>query len=175
MDLACVEKAAGILNHAEAVLIGAGAGLSAAAGLDYTDETAFAQRFPGMLQYGARNQYQLMGYPFTDEALKWGYLSVALDHVYRAGPSPVYQDLGEITLNKNYFVITSNVDRYFHKNGFDPERIYTPQGDYEFFQCFSGRHDIVWDGRPAVKAMLKYINRKTQMVENRDVLPDCPV
>ena len=65
------KQAAEALQNADAVLIGAGAGLSAAAGLDYTDEHDFAERFPGMLQYGVRCQYQLMGYPFPDEALKW--------------------------------------------------------------------------------------------------------
>lgn len=169
-----IHQAAEAIINADAVLIGAGAGLSAAAGLDYSDEAAFAERFPGMLQYGARNQGQLMGYPFPDEALKWGYLAVGLDHVYHAGRTPAYQDLRAIVGDRDYFVMTSNVDRYFHKNGFAEERIYTPQGDYEQFQCLKRCHDDIWDGKFAVAAMLPQINRATQMVEDRSTLPSCP-
>lgn len=169
-----ITQAADILAEAEAVLIGAGAGLSAAAGLDYTDEAAFAERFPGMLQYGVRMQYELMGVPFRDEALKWGYLSVSLDHVYHAGPSAVYQTLRQIVGARDCFVMTSNVDRYFHKNGFDPARIFTPQGDYELFQCLNRCHEGVWDGKPLVAAMLPHLNRATQMIEDRSTLPTCP-
>jgi len=168
------EQAAEVLQSAEAVFIGAGAGLSAAAGLDYTDEQAFAERFPGMLQYGVRCQYQLMGYPFSDEALQWGYLSVGLDHVYHAGEKSVYRTLRRIVGERNYFVMTSNVDRYFHKNGFDRDRIFTPQGDYELFQCFSRCHDGVWNGKPLVAAMLPHLNKETQFIEDRSTLPVCP-
>lgn len=171
---ASLSQAAELLANADAILIGAGAGLSAAAGLDYTDEQAFAERFPGMLQYGARCQYQLMGYSFQDEALKWGYLSVGLDHVYHAGERAVYQSLRSLVGNKDYFAITSNVDRYFHKNGFDENRIFTPQGNYEYFQCFSRCHEGVWDGKPMVAAMLPHLNSDTQLIEDRSTLPTCP-
>jgi NAD-dependent SIR2 family protein deacetylase len=174
MDMTSVKQAADILDRADAVLIGAGAGMSAAAGLDYTDEKAFAERFPGMLQYGARYQYQLMGYPFPDEALKWGYLSVSLDHVYQAQPTPVYQQLRRLIGDRDYFVMTSNVDRYFHKNGFDQDRIFTPQGDYELFQCFNRCHENVWDGKPLVAKMLPSLNRETQTIEDLSALPTCP-
>ncbi|MES0884304.1 SIR2 family NAD-dependent protein deacylase [Roseibium sp. SCP14] len=169
-----IEQAREVVHCADAILIGAGAGLSASAGLDYTDQEAFAERFPGMLQYHARCQYQLMGYPFPDEALKWGYLSVALDHVYQAGQTQVYQDLLSLIGERDYFVITSNVDRYFHKNGFNPDRIYTPQGDYERFQCMTPCGDQVWDGRPSVAEMLPHVDRTTQLVTDRSTLPVCP-
>ncbi len=169
-----IEKAAKVLREAEIILIGAGAGMSAAAGLDYTDDESFAVKFPGMLQYGVRNQYQLMGYPFKDEALKWGYLAAAMDYVYKASPTPVYQNLRKLIGDRNYFVMTSNVDRYFHKNGFDEERIFTPQGDYELFQCFTPCTGQVWDAKHPVELMLPHINRATQIVENTAVLPTCP-
>lgn len=168
------EGAARELKEADCVLIGAGAGMSAAAGLDYLDEISFAERFPGMLQYGITYQYQLMGYPFPSEALKWGYFSVALDYVYNAGKKTVYQDLKSLIGDKDYFVITSNVDRYFHKNGFEESRIYTPQGDYENFQCLGPCKQEVWDGTGQIKSMLPTINRETQMVEDETLLPTCP-
>ncbi len=172
MDM--ISQAAEVIAKADAVLVGAGAGLSAAAGLDYADEVVFAERFPGMLQYGARNQYQLMGYPFPDEALKWGYLAVGLDLVYHAGQTQVYRDLRDVIGDKDYFVMTSNVDRYFHKNDFAEDRIYTPQGDYEKLQCFNRCHDATWDAKPAIAAMLPHINRETQLVGDRSTLPICP-
>ncbi|WP_064791308.1 hypothetical protein [Shewanella woodyi] len=168
------EHAREVLADAEVVFIGAGAGLSASAGLDYTDQKAFAERFPGMLQYGFRFQYQLMGYPFDDEALKWGYLATGLNHVYHSQQTQVYQDLLSLVDERDSFVITSNVDRYFHKNGFDTANIYTPQGDYERFQCMTPCTDLVWDGRESVASMLPYINPETQYVENRSTLPVCP-
>lgn len=169
-----IEKAADLIREADCVLIGAGAGMSAAAGLDYADEASFAERFPGMLQYGARNQYQLMGYPFRNEALKWGYQAAALDLVYQTGPTSVYQDLKAIVGDRDHFVVTSNVDRYFHKNGFDPDRIHTPQGDYEWLQCLRPCNDLVWDAVAPVTAMLKSLNRKNQVIENTETLPSCP-
>ena len=169
-----IKRAADVLFDAEVILIGAGAGLSAAAGLDYTDEVAFAERFPGMLQYGFRRQYDLMGYPFQDEALKWGYLSVLLDHVYRTGVTQVYQTLRRIVGARDCFVITSNVDRYFHKNRFADAQIFTPQGDYERFQCYRRCHDATWDGKPLVEAMLVHVDRETQLVQDRSTLPVCP-
>ncbi|MEW8521428.1 MAG: Sir2 silent information regulator family NAD-dependent deacetylase [Candidatus Thiodiazotropha endolucinida] len=172
--MTAIEQARQVIRDADAILIGAGAGLSASAGLDYTDEAAFAERFPGMLQYGVRYQYQLMGYPFPDEALKWGYLSVSLDYVYRAGKSRVYQDLLSLVGDRDYFVMTSNVDRFFHKNGFDAGRIYTPQGDYERFQCITPCSDLVWDGRDSVARMLPHVNPDTQYVEDCETLPVCP-
>ena len=174
MGLTEYERAAEILGNAEAVLIGAGAGLSAAAGLDYTDETAFSEKFPAMLQYGVRNQYQLMGYPFQDEALKWGYLAANLDYVYRTGPSQVYRDLFDIVEQRNYFVMTSNVDRFFHKNGFAEDRIYTPQGDYAFLQCLTPCHQGVWDAKPVVARMIPHIDPATQKVTDCSTLPTCP-
>ncbi|MBL6814719.1 MAG: NAD-dependent protein deacetylase of SIR2 family [Pseudomonadales bacterium] len=169
-----ITEAANILAEANAVLIGAGAGLSAAAGLDYTDEIRFAARFPAMLQYGARNQYQLMGYPFADEALKWGYLAATLDDVYGSGVTQVYQDLLTIVDKRDYFVMTSNVDRYFHKNGFVDDRIYTPQGDYELLQCQTPCHRAVWDAKPIVAALVEHIDPQTQKVTDSSLLPVCP-
>ncbi|MEW8189228.1 MAG: Sir2 silent information regulator family NAD-dependent deacetylase [Candidatus Thiodiazotropha endolucinida] len=174
MDISGIERAAEILKDADAVLIGAGAGLSAAAGLDYTDEAAFTEQFPAMLQYGMRNQYQLMGYPFQDEALKWGYLAANLDYVYRSGASPVYKNLLSLVAQRDYFVMTSNVDRFFYKNGFDGERIYTPQGDYELLQCLTPCHSGFWDAKPIVARMLPHIDPGTQKISDRSTLPVCP-
>lgn len=169
-----LDRASEVIRNADCVLIGAGAGMSAAAGLDYTDEKSFAARFPGMLQYGARNQYQLMGYPFQDEALKWGYQAAALDLVYRAGATQPYQDLKALIGDRDYFVVTSNVDRYFHKNGFEEARIFTPQGDYEWLQCLKPCTTDVWDATAPVGKMMESLNRETQKIEDIESVPTCP-
>lgn len=170
-----IQQAVEALKQADCILIGAGAGMSAAAGLDYTDTESFAERFPGMLQYGFSYKYQLMGYQFSDEALQWGYYSKALDYVYHAKPTPVYQNLLKLVKDKDYFAMTSNVDRYFHKNGFDQSRIFTPQGDYEKFQCLKPcTVDSFWDCKEQILAMSKSVNPETQIVEDRSLLPTCP-
>lgn len=169
-----IEHARRVIADADCVLIGAGAGMSAAAGLDYSDEKSFAARFPGMLQYGARNQYQLMGYPFRDEALKWGYQAAALDLVYRSGEAEIYQNLKSLIGDRDHFVMTSNVDRFFHKNGFDPDRVHTPQGDYEWLQCLTPCSDAVWDATAPVAKMMKSLNPATQLIEDESTLPTCP-
>lgn len=169
-----LDQAARLLQDADAILIGAGAGLSAAAGLDYSDNAVFARRYPAMVRYGFRNQYQLIGYPFPDEALKWGYLSVGLDHVYRQGPTLVYKALHDLVAGSEHFVMTSNVDRYFHKAGFEEDRVFTPQGDYALAQCLGPCHQAVWDLRPAVAAMVGAVDPQSQLVTDRELLPVCP-
>lgn len=169
-----ISDAADILMSANRVIIGAGAGLSASAGLDYTDEVSFATRFPGMLQYGVKNRYQLIGFNYPSEAVKWGYLSVALDEIYTAKKNKVYQDLRAIVGNRDYFVMTSNVDRYFHKNEFSEDRVYTPQGDYERFQCLNRCHEGTWDGKPIVANLLPSVDWRTQSIKDLNLIPKCP-
>ncbi len=169
-----IRRAAEAIQSAEAIFIGAGAGLSAAAGLDYNDDVSFAERYPAMLQYGFRNQYQLMGYKFKDPALKWGYLAATLKNVYDGQPTSVYENLRHLIASRDYFVMTSNVDRYFYKNKFDADKIYTPQGDYEYLQCMTPCHLNVWDAKPIVAQLIPSIDPKTQIVQDPALLPVCP-
>lgn len=168
------EKIKYIIDSADAVLIGAGAGMSIPAGIDLTDEKSFAKNFPAMVKYGFKNGYQLVGYPYKDDALRWGFLSASINNMMSIGMDETYQKLLKLVTHKNYFIITSNVDRLFHKNNFNEDRIYTPQGDTFLFQCKRPCSKKVWDGTEQIKEMVKHINPQTQYLTNEELIPRCP-
>ena len=170
-----IEQLAFWLEEVEAVLIGAGAGLSAEAGFDYTDEDAFARSYPGLLQYGFRKKVDLMGFGHLPEELQWGYYLANVKEVrFCEPPQPIYEKLFEIVREKrDYFVITTNVDALFEKNGFDKKRIFTPQGDYAFMQCAKPCTKSIWDVRSDLERFLPLIDSATQKLPAGQV-PRCP-
>jgi NAD-dependent SIR2 family protein deacetylase len=163
------------LDRAERVLIGAGAGLSVAAGIDYTDERSFAELFPAMHRRGFRARYQLIGYPGLTPAQHWGYWATHVNDV-RFGDRhhPAYATLLEEVADIDYFVLTSNVDGMFPRNGFDPERIWTPQGDYALMQCLVPCRPVVWPSEPIIKRALAATDPVSQEVMDPDAIPRCP-
>lgn len=164
-----------LLTQAQCVLVTAGAGLSAAVGINYTDTAYFAEHFPGMVRRGFRMQAELMGYSAWHPELKWGYLAANVHQVrFNIGPHPVYQRLLAIVEEKNYFVHTSNVDGMFEKNGFDKIRIFIPQGDYARMQCQTPCSNATWKSKPILERILPEIDPESQEVTNNEVLPRCP-
>lgn len=163
------------LDQADAVLIGAGAGLTAAAGINYLDEQRFAEVFPGWVKKGFTAQYQLMGYPYWTQLEQWGYYKAHLEYVYFGQQhNPLYQRLYDLVKDKDYFVMTSNVDGLFYKNGFDKSRLYTPQGDYGKIQCTVPCSQQVWDIAPFLEAMTPYYDRDEQVLTDERGIPKCP-
>jgi NAD-dependent SIR2 family protein deacetylase len=149
------------LDSADRVLIAAGAGLSAAAGYDYADGARFAELFPALHRKGLLNRYQLIGLPLPPRLL-WGYLSVHVDDIrFGAAPNPVYARLREMVGERDHFVLTSNVDGLFARNGFAPERVWTPQGDYGRYQCETPCTRETWPSRPIVSAALESCDAST--------------
>lgn len=117
-------------READHVLIGAGAGLSAAAGIDYTDTADFTRVFPVLARRGFRARYQLIGYHRWTQQQHWAYWATHVSNVrFGARPHPAYARLRELVASKDSFVLTSNVDAMFERNDFDTSRIFTPQGD----------------------------------------------
>jgi NAD-dependent SIR2 family protein deacetylase len=170
-----LDQVARALKDAEAVFIGAGAGLSAAAGVDFTDERAFATHFPGLLRHGFKRKLDLMGLVGLPMELQWGYYLPHSREV-RFGPvSPgVYSQL--LTLARGvgeYFVSTTNADGLFARNGFDPERLFTPQGDYARYQCLAPCTQETWPTEPLYERYLPLIDRATQQLP-AGVYPACP-
>ena len=164
-----------LLSQAQCVLVAAGSGLSAAAGIDYTDTAYFAEHFPGMVRQGFRMQAELMGYSAWHPELKWGYLAANVYQVrFIFGQHPIYQKLLTLVEEKNYFVHTSNVDGMFGKNGFDKVRIFTPQGDYARMQCQTPCSNATWESKPILERILPEIDPETQEVVDHEVLPRCP-
>ena len=123
------------IETADAIVIGAGAGLSTAAGFIYSGERFekyfgdFARRF------GIRDMYSGGFYPFPDAETRWAWWA---RHIYYnryvPAPKPVYDDLRKLVQDKDYFVITTNVDHQFQRAGFDKKRLFYTQGDYGLFQ-----------------------------------------
>lgn len=164
-----------LLHDADSVLIGAGAGLSAAAGLDYTDTVLFKQLFPGLVKKGFRCFYDLFGYTAWSEAEKWGYLAAQTDYVrFRPNHHPIYPRLHDLVKNKNYFVMTTNADGMFLRNNFDPERLYTPQGTYDRLQCLAPCWRETWESKPIIDKILPTIDPLTHIVTDPAVIPTCP-
>lgn len=137
--LARLEATRQLIAEADYVLIGAGAGLSAAAGLEYSGE-AFEREFqPWIERYGITDLYSSSFYPFPSEEELWAYWA---RHIwfsrFRLGATELYQKLLECVKEKDYFVITTNVDAQFEQAGFAKERIFATQGDYAYLQARSG-------------------------------------
>lgn len=182
-----MERCAHLLSSADYILIAAGAGLSAAAGLDYTDTELFKVMFPAMHSVGFRNMYHFIGYhsklcpdnktPWSPD-LKWGYLAEQVNHARYSWPNhEVYQSILNIintVESHRSFVISTNADGMFVQNGFDPEYIYNPQGDYSNLQCLQPcRRDAFWPSKPVIDNILPTIDSDTQRCA-MDQVPLCP-
>lgn len=144
------------LDRAEAVVIGAGAGLSVSAGFGYAGER-FEKYFGDFRKkHGIRDMYSGGFYPFESQEERWAYWS---RHIwinrYMDAPKPVYSSLYELVKDKNYFVLTTNVDHCFQKAGFDKKRLFYTQGDYGLFQCSRPCHQKTYEDQGLVRKMLE--------------------
>ena len=124
------------LSQADAVVIGAGAGLSTSAGFVYNGER-FKQYFSDFeAKYGFHDMYSGGFYPYDTPEEHWAYWSrYIFINRYQDAPKPVYETLLKLVADKDYYVITTNVDHCFQKAGFDKKRLFYTQGDYGLFQC----------------------------------------
>lgn len=144
------------LDQAEAVIIGAGAGLSTSAGFAYTGERFETYFNDFAAKYPIRDIYSGGFYPFESMEEFWGWWS---RHIwinrYMKAPRPVYERLLELVKDKDYFVITTNVDHQFQRAGFDKHRMFYTQGDYGLFQCSQPCHKETYDNEKIVRGMLE--------------------
>ncbi len=143
------------LETADAIVIGAGAGLSTAAGLTYSGERFDRYFFDFKKRLGITDMYSGGFYPFPDNETRWARWA---RHIYYNRyidpPKPVYKDLLLLVEGKNYFVITTNVDHQFQRAGFDKKRLFYTQGDYGLFQTISEKNGKTYDNRDwVIKAM----------------------
>jgi NAD-dependent SIR2 family protein deacetylase len=125
------------LDKTEALIIGAGAGLSAAAGLDYDNPDTFNTLFPGYHdRYGMKsiNEADFYQFPTPEEQYAWWIRNISTIR-YDYPPGKPYLDLHRIIKDKNHVILTTNTDGQFFRSGFDTEKICFPQGDLSFFQC----------------------------------------
>lgn len=154
--IAAAQKA---MAAADYVLIGAGAGLSAAAGLDYGG-MRFKREFSEFIKrYGFTDLYTSSFYDFPTEEERWAYWAKHIDFARFAPPAmELYRDLFRLVDGKEYFVITTNVDGQFRKGGFASDRHFEVQGDYAYLQCACGCHPERYDDKKLVKQMLGSIH-----------------
>ncbi len=160
------------LQDADCVIIGAGAGLSAAAGFTYSGER-FQKYFSDFAaKYGFSDMYAGGFYPFESLEEHWAYWSRYIYiNRYLDAPKTVYADLRALVEGKDYFVITTNVDHQFQKAGFAKERLFYTQGDYGLFQCSAPCCRETFDNETVIREMVK---RQENMKIPTELIPTCP-
>ena len=156
---ACYDKISRLkheLELADAVIIGAGAGLSTSAGFTYSGER-FEKYFGDFIgKYGFRDMYSGGFYPFDTLEEQWAYWSRYIYiNRYMDALKPVYRELYDLVKDKDYFVLTTNVDHCFQKAGFDKHRLFYTQGDYGLFQCSVPCHKETYDNAEIIRKMIE--------------------
>jgi NAD-dependent SIR2 family protein deacetylase len=185
-----INKFRELMKNTDAVIIGAGAGLSTAAGFIYTGERFQDYFWDFAEKYGFRDMYSGGFYPYKTPEEHWAYWSRYIYvNRYMDPPKPLYEELFDLVKDKDYFVLTTNVDHCFQKAGFDKHRLFYTQGDYGLFQCSEPCHDMNYDNYEMVRAMVEsqgYVigeNGNLALPEGvtpkmsipTELLPTCPV
>ena len=160
------------IENADAIIIGAGAGLSTSAGLEYSGKRFYDNFSDFAEKYGLQDMYSAGFYPFETLEEYWAYWSrhIYLNR-YQTIPNRVYADLLSLVKDKDYFVLTTNVDHCFQKAGFDKARLFYTQGDYGLFQCSKACQQVTYDNKAQVNQM---IEQQKDMKIPTDLIPYCP-
>ena len=161
------------IQTADAIVIGAGAGLSTAAGFTYSGERLQEYFGDFVEKYGFRDMYSGGFYPFPTPEEQWAYWSRYIYiNRYMDVDNGTYKRLFELVKDKDYFVLTTNVDHQFQKAGFDKHRLFYTQGDYGLWQCSEPCHQKTYDNEETVRAMFE--QQKNMRVPS-ELVPQCPV
>lgn len=168
-----VEKVHKNIEDADAVVIGAGAGLSASAGFTYSGKR-FEDHFPDFIErYGFTDMYSAGFYPYKTFEEHWAFWSrYIFINRYQNAPKSVYNDLYNLIKNKDYFVLTTNVDHCFQKAGFDKHQLFYTQGDYGLWQCSKPCHHKTYDNEAVIKKM---VAKQKNMRIPSSLIPYCPL
>ena len=159
-----------LIEQADCILIGAGAGLSTSAGIDYAGDEFKKEFAPFIKKYGFTDLYTASFYEFETEEEKWAYFA---KHIKFADTgrkaTPLYKNIYELVKNKSYFVITTNVDDQFEKAGF----VFATQGSYSKLQCSEACHNKLYDDTELVNRMIEETDCNLKIPTN--LVPICPV
>lgn len=168
-----IDKLRSALAQADTVIIGAGAGLSTSAGFVYTGER-FQENFHGFAEkYHFSDMYSGGFYPYDTLEEHWAYWSRYIwINRYTQAPKPVYDQLFDLVKDKDYCVLTTNVDHQFQKAGFDKKRLFYTQGDYGLFQCSEPCCQKTYDNEEIVRQM---VEQQRDMRVPTELIPHCPV
>ncbi|WP_028521291.1 SIR2 family NAD-dependent protein deacylase [Ruminococcus flavefaciens] len=167
-----IERLKAEIKSADAIVIGAGAGLSTAAGFTYSGER-FEKYFSDYeAKYGFHDMYSGGFFPFETPEEMWAYWSRFIwCNRYMDIDNGTYKTLFELMKDKDYFVITTNVDHQFQRAGFHKSRLFYTQGDYGLFQCSEPCHDKTYDNEEIVKDMIEF---QADMKIPAELIPKCP-
>lgn len=168
-----IEKAARIIHNAERLVIGAGAGLSAAAGIEYNGKRFIESFKPFIDKYGMKDLYTSSFYPFQTQEEKWAYWAKHISlNLFETPVKDLYITLMGYVSSRDYFVITTNVEGQFSKAGVEESRFFEVQGNYGYFQCETACHDKLYNNEKKVKQML---SETTDCRIPLSLVPKCPV
>lgn len=161
------------IHEAEAIVIGAGAGMSTSAGLTYDGERFETYFSDFHTKYGIPDMYSGGFYPYKtlEEYWAWWSRQIMINR-YEADVGAPYRDLLRLLEGKDYFVLTTNVDHQFQLAGFDKKRLFYTQGDYGLFQCSRPCHQKTYDNESAIRNMAV---QQTHMKIPSELIPRCPV
>ena len=163
-----------LVNKADCILIGAGSGLSTAAGIDYAGEEFRKEFKPYIRKYGFDNLYSSSFYEYPTQEEYWGAWA---KHIYFANTGrsglELYKKIFDLIKEKEYFVITTNVDDQFYKTGFDKNKIFRVQGSYALNQCKNACHNKLYSNKELVVEMLENIDDNLKV--STKLVPKCPV
>ena len=167
-----VDKLRDALATADAVVVGAGAGLSTAAGYTYSGPR-FSRLFGDFAaRYGFSDMYSGGFYPYDTLEEHWAFWSrYVMCNRYDPIPGHVYQQLLDLLRGRDYFVLTTNVDHCFQRAGFDKQRLFYTQGDYGLFQCSRPCCQETWDNEDVIRAM---VDQQSDLRIPSELVPHCP-
>ena len=189
MEESKIEYLKNEIEKADAIVIGAGAGLSTSAGFTYSGERFEKYFFDFSKKFGISDIYSGGFYQFPDKETTWAWWA---RHIYfnrYINPTkPVYRDLFSIVKDKEYFVITTNVDHLFQRAGFDKKRLFYTQGDYGLFQSVNSQNQNTYDNEEWVLKAIEAQgfkknsegifevpeNKKISMKIPTELIPKCP-
>ena len=168
-----LDNAKKAMDDVDYMIIGAGAGFSAAAGLEYSGKR-FDDNFQDFIEkYGVEDMYSATFYPYGTQEEKWAHW---IRHVYvnrySVGKTKLYGQLLELVKDKDYFVLTTNVEHQFWINGFEDKKIFATQGDYGLMQCEKACHDNLYSNEELV---FEGIEKIEDCKIPSDLVPVCPV
>lgn len=160
------------IETADSIVIGAGAGLSIAAGFTYSG-VRFKKYFSDFIEkYGFKDMYSGGFYHFESLEEHWAYWSrYVFINRYMDSDNGTYKKLFELVKDKNYFVLTTNVDHQFQKAGFDKHKLFYTQGDYGLFQCSEPCHNKTYDNEEIIRRM--FTEQKNMRIPS-ELIPRCP-
>lgn len=168
-----IKKLKNEIETADAIVIGAGAGMSASSGFSYSGER-FEKYFADFHEkYGITDMYAGGFYPFDtlEEYWAWWSRHIFINR-YDAPSGSSYLDLLRLVKGKDYFVLTTNVDHQFQLTGFDKRRLFYTQGDYGLWQCSAACHNKTYDNEAVVRKMTE---KQHDMKIPAELIPKCPV